>query len=114
SEVLIAAAWPLTTTVSDTEPTSANFKVTRGEVLTRISMSAATRVLNPCFSALTPYNPGGTCGNENAPVPSDVAVRTAPVARFVNVTIAPGTTASDGSVTVPDNVAVCAKVNTVQ
>src|SRR4030095_8148851 len=66
-------------------------------------------VLNPCNSALTRYSPGGMAGNAKAPTSLLCWVRSALVATFCAVTVAPGIVAPEASFTSPVMVpSVCA------
>src|SRR5439155_9724013 len=73
--------------------------------------AARTSVRKPCISARTSYSPAGSAGALYRPSSLAVRVRALPVALFVTVRIALGTTAPDSSVTVPEimPVAVCAE-----
>src|SRR5262245_41667622 len=65
--------------------------------------------LNPCSSATTRYVPSGSSGARYNPCSLVTTDRSAPVSRFVIVTVTPGSTPPELSTTVPsmDPLAAC-------
>jgi hypothetical protein len=78
-----------------------------------VKESPALRTSPVCLEVLKPEAvassvklPVGSRENENSPVEPEVLVREIPFSESVSFTVAFGTLAPDGSVTVPDNAAV--------
>ena len=99
--VCTAAPWETTVTDSDAAP---NWSAIRPSD----SRSEEVRFVFCLANALKPwavmervYRPAGTLRKANEPSESVVKLNVAPVESWVSLTVAPGTTASVGSVTVP-------------
>ncbi len=91
---------PSTETSSVTAPTSSTGE-TRRRSPTVSSTRSTFQVLNPDSDAVTEYQPIGSARISKLPLSSETAVCVRPVARFVTVTVAPGRTPLDASVTSP-------------
>ena len=102
---------PLTVTVSSSAATvSCNGTV--AFCPTSSSISGIFTVPKPGSSAAIEYLPGGTFCRRYSPRSFDTVVRTRPVARSVAVTVTPGSTAFDWSISVPTTVAFCCALAT--
>src|SRR4029453_8529212 len=71
-------------------------------------MPVCSNFLKPVSSALTRYAPSCSNGARYNPLSFVMTTRISPVSVFVTVTVTPGSTAPDSSVTVPSSVALMA------
>src|SRR5207245_10873110 len=106
-DVCTSGEAPVTVIISLTAPT-ASLMLIRTCWSTPRSTSDNVTFLTPVSSAATEYLPVGSDGAVYSPLVSVVTVREIPVPVFVSVTVAPGTTAPESSVTTPRIVPVTA------
>jgi hypothetical protein len=95
----------MTTTCSSTPPTS-SLTLTPAGTPAFTSTSFTVAVLNPARVTVTVYFPEASCGTVNCPSVFVTASDVRPVSARFTSTLAPGMTAPDVSVTVPESVDV--------
>jgi hypothetical protein len=103
--VLTTSEPDCTTTVSSMPPTSSLTATPAGTPAFN-STSLTLAVLKPARLTVTVYLPAASCGTVNCPSAFVTASDVKPVSARFTTTLAPGITAPDVSVTVPERVAV--------